>query len=193
MKRFSGIKFGPAHHSGPLLPVAWHCFVRPCIADVVSVSAIFSTEIDLMIMERSDGDLLFTASMQSDIEEEPHGLVSKICTRAVESVPFVCAVCGSVGLCTQRLSGKKSVWCCAEHADIEPFPVRKDRVVPSKSPWLGLPGKALERMSHPAANKAACELARRYNSAAVRQFIAMADALSASLAVEEIFKTKDQK
>ena len=61
------------------------------------------------------------------------------------------------------------------------------------SPWLELPGLALERMSHPPAYMAACDLAMRYSSPGVRQFIARADAISAGLAVEEIFKTKSQR
>ena len=193
MKRFSGIKFSPAHLSAPLLPVAWHCFARQRIADVIAVSAILSTEIDLMILEKSDGNLLFLASMKSDIDGHAQQLVSTICVRAMESVPFVCAVCGAVGSCTQRMLKKKSSWCCAEHADIDPIPVRRDQMMPIKSPWLGLPGKALERMSHPPAHRAACDLAMRYNSPGVRQFIALAAAASAGLAVDEILKTKGKK
>ena len=189
MKHFSGIRFGPAHLSGPILPVAWHFFVRKSIQDVLTTSAIFSTEIDLMILEKSNGDLLFSASMQSDIDGEPQQLVSTICVRAMESVPFVCAVCGAVGSCTQRMLKKNSSWCCAEHADIDSIPVRRDQMMPIKSPWLGLPGKALERMSHLPAHRAACDLAMRYNSSGVRQFIALAAAASADLAVDEILKT----
>ena len=187
------LNYPPTRLSGPILPVAWHFFAGECVAYIVTVSAIFSTEIDVQIFEKTDGNLVFSASMQDDIENEPHQLVSRICGRAINSVPFVCVVCGASCMCTPRVRGKTEAWLCREHASLAQIDIRRGQLKPLKSPWLGLPGKALERMSHPPAHRAACDLAMRYNSPGVRQFIARADALAAGLEVDEILKTKGKK
>ena len=178
--------FKPPHLTGPLLPFAWHRFVGECVADIVTVSAIFSTEIDVQIFEKSDGNLVFSASMQDDIEDEPHQLVSRICGRAVNSLPFICVVCGAACMCTPRVRGKTEAWLCRELASIEQLAIRRSRLKPLKSPWLGIPGKALERMAYPPAYRAACELARRYESPGVQQFIATSGALAARMSIDQL-------
>lgn len=185
--------FKPPHLSSPLLPVAWHRFVGECVADIVTVSAIFSTEIDVLIDEKQSGELLFSASMQEDIADEPHQLVSRICGRAINSVPFVCVVCGAACMCTPRVRGKTEAWLCREHAILEQIDIRRGPLRPMKSPWLGIPRKALEHMWYPPADSAACELARHYDSQAVRQVIAEADALAARRSIDKLTKTKDAK
>ena len=115
------IKHANPPFASQFMPKAWHFFVREAIADIVTTSAFFSTKIDVLIFEKKDGDLLFSASMAEDVDDETRDLVSRICTKANNAVPFVCVVSGSFGLCTQRFFGKSSFRVCKDHLEIDPI------------------------------------------------------------------------
>ena len=188
------LNYQPAHLARPLLPVAWHARTRNFLEDVDTISAIFESEINVMVIEQVDGELLLSAEMPGDIDDETHDLVSNMCARGMDATAFICVVCGEIGPCFQRLNSSLfQRLCCEEHCRMDPLFVLRGRMRPLRSPWRH--GRKLNTFQRIATNaraeKAAMDLARRYDSPQLRQFIAEASSLRARIEVDLLTNTKE--
>ena len=184
----------PPHMVRPLLPVAWHPRTRQFLGDIETISALYGVEINVLVRENRDGDLLVSASIPHDVSGEVHAFVSAVCARTNEIVPFLCAICGEVNSCAQRMHNGCSRWLCRQHMNLPLVCIKTEYLKPVQSPWLRSPAGAIDLMAVSRRAKNATQaLAKRYNLPFVRQSIARADALRAQISIDETIKTKGKK
>ena len=180
-----------AHKVRPLLPVAWHARVRTFCEDADTLSAVLEIDIRVRIAEDEFGGLCVSARADKSAAGEARALLQCMCNRAMDSIGYICVICGELGGCYQANRSQRLFICCIAHSSRDPASIRRGPMPTIDSPWRGSQKmSALTRIAtDERAAGAVLGFYDRHEDPILCQILAGADALRARIAIDAITNT----